>query len=76
MKNSAEVDKQKIHDYEQEVDDMAKAIKRHDYKGCSCQVYLIPAVVNALNKKRIYKMGPRADGVVDRLRRSEKELKE
>ena len=37
---------------------------------------LLPAVTNALNAKRIFKMGPRADGVVDRLRRSNKELKE
>ena len=72
LKNLAEVDKQKVHDFEQEVDDMVKAIQRHDYKGCSCQVHLLPAVTNALNKKRVFKMGPRADGVVDRLRRSER----
>ena len=47
---------------------MVKAIQGHDYKGCSCQVHLLPAVERALNKDRRFKMGPRAEGVVDNLR--------
>lgn len=62
------VAEQKAHNCEQEVDDMAKAIQRHDFKGCSCQVYLLPAVDRALNKDKKFKMGVRAEGVVDNLR--------
>ena len=62
------VAEQKAHSHEQEVDDMVKAIQRNDFKGCSCQVYLLPAVDRALNTDRRFKMGPRAEGVVDNLR--------
>jgi hypothetical protein len=62
------VAEQKAHNHEQEVDDMVKAIQRNDFKGCSCQVYLLPAVDRALNKDKRFKMGVRAEGVVDNLR--------
>ena len=52
---------------------MVRAIQRHDYKGCSCQVHLLPAVDKALNADKRFKMGKRAEGVVDNLRSKVKE---
>ena len=51
---------------------MVMAIQHHNYQSCKCQVNLLPAVASALNKNKLFKMGKRAAGVVDRLRTSVK----
>lgn len=76
LDNKLKVEEQKAHDFELERDDLIKALQRHDYKGCSCQLTMLPAVDKAINKERRFRMGPRAEGVVDRLRREKKEAEE
>ena len=62
------VAEQKAHDYKQETEDLMRAVRKHDFKNCECKWTLLPEVKKAFEKGDRFKLGPRAPGVVDKLR--------
>ena len=68
LENKLFVAKQEAHDYKEDAEEMIKSLQSHKFQDCKCQWQLIPAVVKIFNKHDRFKMGPRAAGVVDRLR--------
>ena len=57
-------------------DELCDVFKKRDYKGCTCGLYELQAALNAMKRKdnARLKMGDRAEGTVDKLRREKAEL--
>ena len=74
--NKLMVAEQKASDYKNETEELMKAVRQHDFKNCECKWTLLPEVKKAFEKGDRFKLGPRAPGVVDKLRNERDEYKE
>ena len=69
LENKYLLELQNTHGYKEGFLELVKTLQRHNYEGCECQLKFIPAVSKALNQPQSFKIGPRAEGAVDKLRR-------
>ena len=70
------VAEQKASYYKNETEDLMKAVRQHNFKNCECKWTLLSEVKKAFEKGDKFKLGPRAPGVVDKLRRERDEFRE
>ena len=63
----------KASEFEKDLDILCKNLNTWDYKSCECKVAHIPLVKEILEKSKRYKMGPRAQNVVEKLRLRERD---
>ena len=76
LKNQQLVQMEQTNKYKEDYLELTDTLQKHDYSGCECMLKFVPAVDKALNQPRRLRMGPRAEGVIGRLRNKESEQKE
>ena len=76
LKNQQLVQVEQTNKYKEDYLELTDTLQKHDYGGCECMLKFVPAVNKALNQPRRLRLGPRAAGVVGRLRNEKTEQKE
>ena len=61
--------------YQKTLDDLAYKIRNHNYNTCTCQVYLIPEVAEALKHVRVFQLHEKVITDVDNIRKKNTALR-